>query len=107
LNDNFLKWLGSFCLGGRATLAMATTTAGTCLDFLWTAALTTTMTTPRTGYRVVVRMMVAIVVVVVGTETMAAPVNCNAGEPLFAQRTGIFGIGPLHDAMGTKFVHTM
>ena len=38
---------------------------------------------------------------------MAASVNGNTGEPLFAQRTGIFGIGPLHDAMGTKFVHTM
>ena len=91
---------------------MATTTAGTCLDFLWTTALTTAMTTLRTGCRVVVRMIVAIVVVVVvggggGTETMAASVNGNTGEPLFAQRTGIFGIGPLHDAMGTKFVHTM
>ena len=90
---------------------MATTTAGTCLDFLWTTALTTTMITPRTRCRVVVRMIVAIVavaiVVVVGTETMAASVNGNTGEPLFAQRTGIFGIGPLHDAMGTKFVHTM
>ena len=92
---------------------MATTTAGTCLDFLWTTALTTTMTTLRTGCRVVVRMIVAIAVIVVvvvgggGTETMAASVNGNTGEPLFAQRTGIFGIGPLHDAMGTKFVHTM
>ena len=82
---------------------MATTTAGTCLDFLWTTALTTAMTTLRTGCRVVVRM----IVVVIGTETMAASVNGNTGEPLFAQRTGIFGIGPLHDAMGTKFVHTM
>ena len=83
---------------------MATTTAGTCLDFLWTTALTTTMITPpRTGCRVVVRM----IAIVIGTETMAASVNGNTGETLFAQRTGIFGIGPLHDAMGTKFVHTM
>ena len=39
--------------------------------------------------------------------TMTSPVNDDTSESLLTQRTRIFGIGPLHDTMCTKFMHAI